>query len=620
MAQLGDSGMQNIALAAVVTDGEKVPEQEMLPTTPDHPIIDEIRQETQKNDPNNSNSEAIEEDYNETVARLEGERPWWKVVGSVVLFTILAFLPVIFVSISADYEAYPLGMVKGPSSILNSYQEFWRWTLFIVLCIDFLVLCQLVFRPLPKIIIGILSRVQRKLTRTETMAIVCIRYCTKYLGYALAFIFIFWLADAILYEPTRHLAAKQVFAMLSPTERVKAKQLLLGDNVESFLAAAFIFSLWIAMEKYFVAAIRASFHRMAIGPRATICNKKFEVLGMLYRNRGAHATLSMANLETSKGGISEDTTVLSSDKGMDLNSVTRAKNISEAIFKTLCPADRTCIIADDMKPFLPAGEHVNAFRMLDTNRNGELNREDFRSAVLAIYEERFQLARSIISNDHIVEKLDWTLLVIFGLLGLLFSLVIYNHQGYSWVTSISTFILGFSFLFQTTMTKVFDTFLFVFVEHAYDVSDNVLIDNERLLVQQVEIFTTIFERADGTILYSPNASLKGKTIYNRQRMASEEDEVNVSFDAATEMGKLIEIRTKLGDYLTETYNEFTGAVSVNVLQLAKEGRAKIKIEAKYRPKADSYRSDEQLKVRRKELESKVKDICADLAINFIIDS
>jgi len=268
-----------------------------------------------------------------------------------------------------------------------------------------------------------------------------------------------------------------------------------------------------------------------------------------------------------------------------------------------------------MKPFLPAGQHVSAFRVLDTNRKDELDKNDFRSAVLAIYEERYQLAHSIIANDRIVGKLDWTLLVIFGLLGLLFALVVYNHQGYSWVASMSTFILGFSFLFQTTMTKVFDTFLFVFVEHAYDVSDNVLIDGERLLVQQVEIFTTVFERNDGTILYSPNASLKGKTIYNKQRMASEQDEVYATFDAATGMGKLIKARARLGDYLTETYNEFTGTVSVNVLRLDKDGKAKIKVEAKYRPKEDSYRSDEQLRARREELERKVKEICTDLTID-----
>lgn len=616
---MADLNMQTVPLAAVVSDSEKIPEQELLPTTPDDAKIEEIRAET-------TGEERPKSGETNHVPAIPSEPSTKRLIIEATLMTIFGFLPCLLVWGSAEYEEYSLIERKGPAG-LNSYHEFYRVTLFMVISYVALTLGPLVFRPLARILLWLCKQFDRPLGRQEALAIVCVRYAASYLGTALGFFIIYWMADLILYEPSRNMAAAQLFGMLPLEEQSKAQQMLLGDKIEKTLAAAFIFSMWMALEKYVVAAVRSSFHRVAIGPRAIQCNKKFEVLGVLYRARVSdRPTLSTATLTSggnSAGNDIEDGRIggLIEDQGLDLHSTARAKVIADGIFKSTCPADRSYLVVADFKAYFAVGEHEQAFRIFDPNRKGQLDKYDFRSAVNSIYEERFRLARAIVANNHIVVKLDWTLLVIFGLLGALFALVTYNHQGYNWVTSIGSFILGFSFLFRTTMTKVFDTFLFVFVEHAYDVSDSVLVDNEKLVVQEVEIFTTIFERVDGTIVYSPNANLKSKTIYNKQRAASEQDEIVALFNADTAMGKLTTIRSKLRDFLTETVNEFTGTVAVNIVTFMDQGAARkatVKVESKYRQRDECSQYGLTLPERRIKFLEKFRELCDNLGINYSI--
>lgn len=616
---MADLNMQTVPLAAVVSDSEKIPEQEILPTTPDDAKIEEIRVETTgEARPKSSDTSQIPTMPSEPSAK--------RLIIESMLMAILGFLPYLMVWASAEYEEYSLIDRKGPAG-LNAYHEFYRVTLFLVISYVALALGPLVFRPLARVLLWLCKQFDYSLGRQEVLAIVCVRYAAGYLGTALGFFVIYWVADLILYEASRNLVAVQIFGVLPLEEQSKAQQMLLGDKVEKTMAAAFIFSMWMALEKYVVAAVRSSFHRVAIGPRATQCNKKFEVLGILYRarvsDRPTLSTVTLTSRGNSTGNDPEDGRIggLIEDQGLDMHSAARAKTIADGIFKSICPADRTYLVAADLKAYFTVGEHEQAFRIFDPNRKGQLDKYDFRSAVNSIYEERFRLARAIVANNHIVVKLDWTLLVIFGLLGTLFALVTYNHQGYSWVTSIGSFILGFSFLFRTTMTKVFDTFLFVFVEHAYDVSDNVLVDNEKLVVQEVEIFTTIFERFDGTMVYSPNANLKGKTIYNKQRAASEQDEIVALFNADTAMSKLTTIRSKLTDFLTETINEFTGTVAVNIVTFTGQGTARkatVKVESKYRLRDECSQSGLTLQERRTKFLEKFEELCDNLGINYSI--
>jgi small-conductance mechanosensitive channel len=599
-----DINMQPVPLSAVKDNPtEENPESEMLPSDPTSNMDQLARETGQKMDA--SKEEGIPPPI------IGNERSTVEIIVEAILFPLLMVIPAWIMSGCFDYETYSFSAVKGPSG-LNMFREFERWTYFLAVCYFVWTVSELAFRYAPGIILRVCKMLHIKLSRHERTAILCLRYAEEYLGIAFSLLFIFNYAEFVLYESSTKTAARQIVSRLTWKERIKAYELMLGDRIESAIAALFVLAVVVAAEKYLVAAIHASFHRVALAPRIAKCNEKFAILSVLSRARQSNrATLSTASL------AGTDAAELTDDKGVDLSSSARARASAKAIFKTLCPADRDYLTPADFRPYFPLAEYEKSFQVFDSNRKNQLDRHDFKSAVVSIYDERFRTAKTLIANNRIVKKLDWVLLTIFLFFGILIAFVVFNHNGYSWVSSLGSFILGFSFLFQTTMSRVFDTFLFVFVEHAYDVSDNVLVDNEHLLVSEIEIFTTIFTRNDGLLVYSPNSSLKGKSIYNRQRTRSEMDEIIFLVDARTDIAKLAKLRTQLTGHLTETVNEFTGTVSVNILRFEGEGSARqacIKVEPKYRPKDDDLRSDLTLHNRRADLMDRFNSVCSDLSI------
>lgn len=617
--------MQTVPLSAVTVDGSDQPnlDNDQLPSDPD-------QLQAQPNDNDEGNGGRVPSSSLTDAPPLIKKRPCWvRLAAESVTLPLLMLIPMIFLRMCFDYPLYPLNTIKGPAG-LNEFRELERWSFFFAVSFFSIVAGQLLFRTLPWAINRICETMKRRLTVHEETAIACLSYAANYLGAALAILVIVHWAEYILYTPSEDLAARQLFSKLSSRDRVMAHDLLLGGRFESTLMAALVFVFILATEKYIVAIFQESFHRIALAPRIASCNAKFNVLGRLYRvrnpTRSTLSTITLTSLHAGgRGGETDELapTRLAEDKGIDLSSVQRARSVARSIYKTLCPADRDYITSADFRPYFTIGEHEEAFQIFDVNRKGELDRSDFREAVEGIYAERFRTASALIANGDIVKKLDWTLLVVFSFFGGLLAMCMYNSGTFSWISSLGAFLLGFSFLFQTTVTKIFDTFLFVFVEHPYDVSDNVIVDGEKLMVRKIEVFTTIFKRHDGLAVYWPNSALKGKPIYNSQRRRSETDSIQFTISSTADIQKLTELRSKLTNHLTETFNEFTGDVVLDVEKFEGEGagrKAWVQAAIKYRPREDDLRSDLTLHKRRAEVLDKFNALCSELGLAVTIES
>lgn len=619
-----DVSMQNVPLSAVAVQDkdQPSPEDERLPNNPDQLPSTPAEQDSGLRVPSSKLADPP--------PLIDKQPRIYRLIAEAIVLPLLMLLPIFFLRMCFDYPLYPLSKVKGPAG-LNEFRELERWSFF--LAVSFFLVCagQLLFRMLPQLIHRGCDVMKRRLTAHEATAVACLRYAASYLGAALAILVVVQWAEYILYTPSEDIAARQIFSHLNMRDRAAAKDILLGGRLESMLVAILVFVFILAIEKYIVAMFQESFHRIALAPRIVSCNAKFNVLTRLYRARHpTRTTLSTATLSSlhagGRNGKEADEvapTRLAEDKGIDLSSAQRAHAVARSIFKTLCPANRDYLTSADFRPYFALGEHDEAFRVFDVNRKGMLSRNDFRVAVESIYEERFRTASALIANSNIVKKLDWTLLVVFSLFGGLLALCIYNSGTFSWVSSLGAFLLGFSFLFQTTVTRIFDTFLFVFVEHPYDVSDNVIVDNERLVVREIEVFTTIFKRHDGVTVYSPNSALKSKTIYNRQRRRVETDSIAFTLASTEAIKRITQLRTRLIDYLTETSNEFTGDLSLDVEKFEGEGagrRAWVRAEIRYRPREDDLRSDLTLHKRRADVLEKFNAICSELDLDVAIEN
>jgi small-conductance mechanosensitive channel len=119
-----------------------------------------------------------------------------------------------------------------------------------------------------------------------------------------------------------------------------------------------------------------------------------------------------------------------------------------------------------------------AFALFDKDGNADISKKEMREAVQRIYRERKSLVASLKDVSSAVAKLDAVLLCIVLLLLMFICLLILNPQ--DTITSLvplATIVLGFSFIFGHSCQLLFESMLFLFSTHTFDIGDLVQIDD-----------------------------------------------------------------------------------------------------------------------------------------------
>ncbi|WAQ86379.1 hypothetical protein PtA15_7A105 [Puccinia triticina] len=244
-----------------------------------------------------------------------------------------------------------------------------------------------------------------------------------------------------------------------------------------------------------------------------------------------------------------------------------AKKLAKKLFEGLDEDRGGVITRNEFEPFFKtASDATRAFKLFDKDGNGDIDRKEMRNAVVRIYKERRALAIGLKDMSSAVSKLDVVLISLACLLTIFIWFFIFNPQGTSaQLVPMATIILGFSFIFGNAAKNLFESMLFIFSIHPYDVGDLVFIDNTHMYVMEFGLFSTTFQRVDGQVVVAPNSLLIGKKhIINIRRSGPmwETTEVMVGFDTPLEV--LHEFRAKLRQYVIDNPREWKGGLDVNI--------------------------------------------------------
>ncbi|KAL0324122.1 UNVERIFIED_CONTAM: Mechanosensitive ion channel protein 10 [Sesamum calycinum] len=96
---------------------------------------------------------------------------------------------------------------------------------------------------------------------------------------------------------------------------------------------------------------------------------------------------------------------------------------------------------------------------------------------------------------------------------------------------------------------VFESIVFVFVMHPFDIGDRCVIDGVQLIVEEMNILTTVFLRYDNEKIYYPNSVLITKPISNFYRSPEMCDTINFNIDVSTPMETIIGLKKAIQTYI-----------------------------------------------------------------------
>lgn len=229
-----------------------------------------------------------------------------------------------------------------------------------------------------------------------------------------------------------------------------------------------------------------------------------------------------------------------------------AAGFAKAIVKALRPADRNkniTITKEDFYAVFQEEAAKEAFSLLDVDGNGDLTSKELRMSIVEAFQERTAILKGLSENEAIVEQLDNIIGVIFWIATVYLWMNVFDYNIGS-IATVFTLITGFTWVFSGIVTSVFNSIIFIFITHPYDVGDRIVFDDKELIVTDISLLTTTFLEPTGETMYYRNAEMVGKKVKNIRRSGNQLECLKFTVDAVpSSFEKMGLLKAKLKAYI-----------------------------------------------------------------------
>ncbi|KAM0974934.1 mechanosensitive ion channel protein 10-like isoform X1 [Malus sylvestris] len=304
----------------------------------------------------------------------------------------------------------------------------------------------------------------------------------------------------------------------------------------------------------------------------------------------------------------------SEQKGKEITSEWEAKAAAYDIFLNVTKRSNKYIEEDDLLRFMKKEEVDIVLPLFEgAAETGKIKRKALKNWLVNVYLERKSLAHSLNDTKTAIEELNrlasgFLLLVIIIVWLLLMGLFTTNM-----LVLIASQLLMLAFVFGNTAKTVFEAIIFVFVMHPFDVGDRCVIEGVQLIVEEMNILTTVFLRSDNEKVYYPNSVLASKPISNFYRSPEMGDSVDFSIDVSTKIETIVALKARIKEYLDSKTQHWRPAHSVVVKDIEDVNKMKMALYVTHTINFQNYGDKTS---RRSDLVFELKKIFEDLGIKY----
>ncbi|KAI3652530.1 hypothetical protein MP228_001955 [Amoeboaphelidium protococcarum] len=288
-------------------------------------------------------------------------------------------------------------------------------------------------------------------------------------------------------------------------------------------------------------------------------NAVTEVTGVnsvMRTTRGVLSDVTNAALNTFIGGSASDT---------DVQSVQQARKLANDIFNALLEPGKSEVTIDNFVPYFPSPDEARkAFRLFDTNGNGDIEKEEMKTAIEQFLNEKKAIETGVADLGTVVGRLDSFLLVITFIVVLFIWLSVFGVALTQYLLTFGSLIILSGVVIGNSAKTVVENILFLFVLHPFDVGDKIVVDGELYTVKNIALNSTTLVHVEGKLAKIPNAILQTKVIYNYRRSPNQSE----TFTLFAESDKVDKLMAQLEDEVTKfvrmNARDYLPTVSVHI--------------------------------------------------------
>ncbi|CAH2072355.1 unnamed protein product [Thlaspi arvense] len=232
------------------------------------------------------------------------------------------------------------------------------------------------------------------------------------------------------------------------------------------------------------------------------------------------------------------------------------------IFNNVAQPNSSYIEEDDLLRFMIKEEVDIVLPLIEGGDSGKITRNAFIEWVeckhlmpffeqITVYTSRKALGHSLNDTKTAVKQVDKLLTGVLTFVPFIIWLVLLDIATTQFLVVFSAKLVGLAFIVGSTCKNIFESFVFVFVMHPYDVGDRCVVDGVMLLVEEIHLLTTVFLKIDNEKVFYPNATLISKPISNYYRSPDMGDSVEFSIAFSTPAAKIATLKEKITEYLVQ---------------------------------------------------------------------
>ncbi|MFS8006504.1 putative mechanosensitive ion channel MscS, LSM domain superfamily [Helianthus anomalus] len=266
------------------------------------------------------------------------------------------------------------------------------------------------------------------------------------------------------------------------------------------------------------------------------------------------------------------------ESAVQITNEKQAKIAAKRIFLNVAKQGSKRIYLADLMRFLREDEALKAIRLFDGECETKgISKGALKNWVVNVFRERRALALSLNDTKTAVNKLHQMLNVVVGILIIVIWLLILKVATTHFFIFLSSQLLLVVFVFGNTCKTTFEAIIFLFVMHPFDVGDRCEIDSVQMIVEEMNILTTVFLRYDNQKIIYPNSVLATKPIANYYRSPDMGDAIDFCIHVSTPVEKVALMKERITSYIENKSDHWYPAPLIIVRDVEDLNRLKISI-------------------------------------------
>ncbi|KAK6256935.1 hypothetical protein QUC31_000394 [Theobroma cacao] len=313
-----------------------------------------------------------------------------------------------------------------------------------------------------------------------------------------------------------------------------------------------------------------------------------------------------------------DEQILNSDiddeSSVQIKSECQAKEAAKKIFQNVAQPESQCIYLADIMRFMGRDEALKALHLFGAGSEEEgISKASLNNWLVNAFRDRKALALSLNDTKTAVDELHNMLNILVAIVIAVIWLIILGIPVTHFLVFISSQLLLVVFIFGNTCKTVFEAIIFLFIMHPFDVGDRCEVDGVQMIVEEMNILTTVFLRFDGQKIVFPNSLLSTKPIGNFYRSPDMIETIEFCIHVSTPSEKIAIMKERIIRYIESREHHWHKNPLVVVTDVEDMNKLKFSVSSKHKM---NYQNMAERWGRRGHLLEETIKILKDLDIEY----